>query len=183
MFLEGVTSRTKSFLRDFSCWTVRHGFRSVRDVANMLRTVLQVRMGPYCCSHTMFGQSLVIQFGASWQIIVVAEVCQSFRVASHPSCSAGVFVTWSPASVIIMSLSLLCYVVSSTSVRCKDSRTDFRSCACVVGHVVSVSWCRPVETVAHWSRKMWASQRKVDWGGRWVHCVTLMYWMADVMEF
>ena len=41
-----------------------------------------------CCSHAMFGQSQVVQFGASCQNKVVAEVCQSFRDASRPSCSA-----------------------------------------------------------------------------------------------
>ena len=48
-------------------------------------------MEPYCCSHTMFGQLQVVQFGASCQNNVVAEVCQSFRVASRLSCSADFF--------------------------------------------------------------------------------------------
>ena len=64
------------------------------------------------------------------------------------------FVTWPPRR----SLSCLCRCcatscrVSFTSIRCRDSRTDLTSSACVAEYARRISCCRPDEMTAQSSR-------------------------------
>ena len=102
----------------------------------------------------MFGQLQGVQFGASCQNKVIAEECQSFRVASRLICSADCFFFDHRVGhyhvLVVVVLRRIAYLF--TSVRCRDSRTELTSCVCVAENARRVYCCRSVEMVAHWSR-------------------------------
>ena len=103
----------------------------------------------------MFGQSQVVQFGASCQIIVVAEVVSIFSLLRVVWAVQRSVCHLIAASVIIMSLSLLWLrriAYLPHRFRCRDSRTDLTSSACVAEYARRISCCRPDEMTAQSSR-------------------------------